>query len=217
MQLHTRTFVVLAHVIVVVLAAATFLPGYDNFFAGDDFDWLFTTVKTVSNPGLFFGAQSNFVRHGESLYFILNYLIAGFSYPVFFLSSLLLHLINVLLVCGLLGRLGCPAVHAVLIGQQYTLDVRVVELVHAHGKRDVALPAEDILPGPVQGHGCRGASPFHVDNGHSFRENPLLDQRRHAHMATDDILLPQRSHGTASEPGKFNIPSLIPASASTSR
>jgi hypothetical protein len=66
----------------------------------------------VSNPSTFLGEQSNFVRHGESLYFIVNYLVAGFWFPAFFLSSLLIHLANVLLVSRLLLRLGCAEIPA---------------------------------------------------------------------------------------------------------
>jgi hypothetical protein len=119
----------IAHLGVLALVAVAFLPGIDNFFAGDDFDWLFTTVKTVSKPQLFFGVQSNFVRHGESLFFIVNYLIAGFSYPVYFLSSLLVHLCNVLLVCRLLTRLGCTLAPALLGGLFWGLNYRLSEVL----------------------------------------------------------------------------------------
>jgi hypothetical protein len=112
-----------------MLVAVAFLPGIDNFFAGDDFDWLFNTVKMVSNPRLFFGVQSNFVRHGESLFFIVNYLIAGFSYPVYFLTALLLHLMNVLLLCRLLTRLGIPTAPTLLAGLLWGLNHRLSEVL----------------------------------------------------------------------------------------
>jgi hypothetical protein len=129
MQINPIKNPVLAQVVVLVLVGVGFLSGIDNFFAGDDFDWLFTTVKTVENPRLFFGVQSNFVRHGESLFFIVNYLLAGFYYPVFFLSSLLIHLVNVLLVCRLLARIGCGALPALLGGLLWGLNYRLSEVL----------------------------------------------------------------------------------------
>jgi hypothetical protein len=112
-----------------VLVAVGFLPGFDNFFSGDDFDWLFNTVRTVSNPSTFLGEQSNFVRHGESLYFIINYLVAGFWFPAFFLSSLLIHLANVLLVSRLLLRMGCSELPALAGALLWGLNYRHSEAI----------------------------------------------------------------------------------------
>jgi len=116
-------------VVILLLVAGGFLPGIDNYFAGDDFDWLFNTVRTVSHPEVFLGVQSNFVRHGESLFFIVNYLVAGFSFPVFFLSSLMIHLINVVLVNRLLVRLGCDELPALAGALLWGLDYRHCEAV----------------------------------------------------------------------------------------
>ena len=129
MQLDTQRSSVVLHLLILVLVAVGFLPGFNNYFSGDDYDWLFNTVRTVNNPSTFLGEQSNFVRHGESLYFIVNYLAAGFWFPLFFLSSLLIHLANVFLVSRLLVRVGCAELPALAGALLWGLNYRHSEAV----------------------------------------------------------------------------------------
>ena len=129
MQFNTLRSRVCSNLVILAVVAAVFLPGINNFFAGDDFDWLFNTVRTVKNPTHFLGEQSNFVRHGESLYFIANYLVAGFYFPLFFLSSLAIHLLNVVFVSRLLVRVGCSEVSALLSALLWGLNYRHSEAV----------------------------------------------------------------------------------------
>ncbi len=114
-----------------VLAAVTvlYLPGLDNFFAGDAFSWLYNAARTVNDPGLFLGAQSNFVRHGAALYVILTYLVAGFSYPAFLGVALAIHLGNVLLVGRLALRSGAGEAGAVLAALLWGVNYRISEAV----------------------------------------------------------------------------------------
>ncbi len=120
---------VLAWAAVAAVVVLLYAPGVSSFFAGDDFTWLLNTVRTTSDPALFLGAQSNFVRHGESLYFILTYLAAGFWFPAFFAVALLIHVGNVVLVGRLALRSGAGETGALLAALLWGVDYRHAEAV----------------------------------------------------------------------------------------
>ncbi len=114
---------------VVVVVLLLYAPGITGFFAGDAFNWLLTAVRTIHHPSLFFGEQSNFVRHGQSLFFIVNGLASGFRFPVFFLSLLVIHIVNVLLVGRLALRSGAGETGALLAALLWGIDYRHTEAV----------------------------------------------------------------------------------------
>ncbi len=88
------------HAFLVILVFLGFRAGLDNFFAGDDFNWLFDTEKMMLYPPHFFehSNHSYFFRPTESLYFVINFLLAGFNHYIYQLTALLIHLVNVILV-----------------------------------------------------------------------------------------------------------------------
>ncbi len=60
-------------------------PGINNFFAGDAFNWLHNAVRTI-DPRPVPGRAVQLRAPRAALFFILNYLVSGFRFPVFFLS-----------------------------------------------------------------------------------------------------------------------------------
>jgi len=84
---------------------ACFSPGLDNFFAGDDFNWLFDVLKVRHHPAHALNLPNGFVRYTETGFFFANLLVGGLHPFGYFLSALLVHLANFLLLTSLLGRL----------------------------------------------------------------------------------------------------------------
>ena len=88
-----------------VAVSAVYLAGLDNGLAGDDLDWVFAAVKTVSHPLHLLSAQTYFFRPTEQAFFTVALLIDGTRYPVYLVGALLLHLVAVWLVMELAREL----------------------------------------------------------------------------------------------------------------
>lgn len=132
---HTKTYL-LVHVILAIFLLLCFRAGLDNFFAGDDFNWLFITAKTIQHPLYFFQshaffaeAHNNYIRFTELAYFILNMLVAGVNPVSYQLSALALHIMSTLLVSLFISHL-CKNHLAGLIGALFWgLNYKHVEIV----------------------------------------------------------------------------------------
>lgn len=125
---NTKTYVVL-HLILAVFVLLCFRAGIDNFFAGDDFDWLFDTIKMLRNPWFFIEAQNYDLRPTENLYFLANLVLANGHPLAFHLSAILIHVLNVVLVSLLIAHL-CKNRLAGLIGALFWgLNYKHVEAV----------------------------------------------------------------------------------------
>ncbi len=108
-----------------------FIPGIDNFFADDDFEWLFDTKKMLLHPPhvLEHSNHSYFFRPTESLYFVLCYLIGGFNHIVYQAAALLIHLVNVALLSLVIGRLTTSRLAGLLGAFYWALSYQHVEAV----------------------------------------------------------------------------------------
>lgn len=109
-----RTYL-LFHLALALFMLLTFRVGMDNFFAGDDFDWLFMILKTRAHPLYFFTSQAYFVRHTEMFYFLVNFWLAGFNPVSYYVTAILIHVVTVILVSFSLNRI-CQNRFAGLIG-----------------------------------------------------------------------------------------------------
>lgn len=117
------------HVAVAALIAACFSPGLGNFFAADDFDWIFTAVKALHVPGLLLAPMAHFLRPVEALYFVVNLVLAGTSPVAYQTTLLLIHVLNFLLVSALITELGGSRAAGLLGGTFWALHFRHAEAV----------------------------------------------------------------------------------------
>ena len=119
----------LVHVALAAAVVACFSPGLGNYFAGDDFDFIFLAVKVLHVPGELFVPVAGFLRPTETLHFVANLLIAGVWPVAYQVSSLLIHVVNFLLVSALIADItGCRA--SGLIGATFwALHFRLAEAV----------------------------------------------------------------------------------------
>jgi hypothetical protein len=125
---NTKTYVIL-QILLAVFVLLCFRSGIDNFFAGDDFDWLFDTIKMLRNPWFFIEAQNYDLRPTENLYFLANLVLAKGHPLSFHLSAILIHVLNVGLVSLLIAHL-CKNRLAGLIGALFWgLNYKHVEAV----------------------------------------------------------------------------------------
>lgn len=107
-----------AHCILAIWIFLCFMGGLNNFFAGDDFDWLFDAVKLFHHPFSIFKLQGIFVRPLETLFFFCNLAVAGANPLFHHLASLLVHIANVILVSCFINYV-CNNRLAGLIGALY--------------------------------------------------------------------------------------------------
>ncbi len=105
-DIHNKNIYILCHVVLVVFVFLCFAPGLDNFFAGDDFFWLFDVEKLILHPPYVFGVSNHayYIRPLETLYFTINFLLAGFNPISYQLTALLIHLTNVVLLCLIISH-----------------------------------------------------------------------------------------------------------------
>jgi hypothetical protein len=102
---NNRTYI-LSQITLALFVFLCFRAGIDNFFAGDDFDWLFDAIKIMHRPStLITTHQGHFIRPITSLFFLVNLLIAGSNPVAQHLTTILLHVVNVILLSYILGRL----------------------------------------------------------------------------------------------------------------
>lgn len=136
MTLHQNKTYFFLHFILALFVFLCFRAGLDNFFAGDDFNWLFITAKTIQRPLYFFQSQeffaeahNNFIRFTELAYFIVNMLVAGVNPVAYQLTALLLHIVSTLLVSLFIGHV-CQNRLAGLLGALFWgLNYKHVEVV----------------------------------------------------------------------------------------
>jgi len=76
-----------------------FRAGIDNFFAGDDFDWCSDALKVMYHPSYISKPQAHyFMRPMETLYFLVNLLLINSNPMSYHLTSILIHILNVVLI-----------------------------------------------------------------------------------------------------------------------
>lgn len=106
MNLNRHKTYIITHIALALFIFLCFQGGIDNFFAGDDFDWLFDAIKIMQRPStLILTLQGHFIRPVTTLFFLLNLLIAGSNPVGQHLTTILLHVFNVILLSYVLGRL----------------------------------------------------------------------------------------------------------------
>lgn len=117
MNINDNKTYTLFHITLIIFVFMCFRTGIDNFFAGDDFNWLFDTEKMMLYPPHVFGHSNHtyFVRPTESLYFTVNFLLAGFNHISYQLTAIFIHLCNVVLVSLVINQI-CKNRLAGLIG-----------------------------------------------------------------------------------------------------
>jgi len=119
----------IVHLALAALVVACFSPSLNNYFAADDFDWIFLAVKTVHLPDQLLAPIAGFLRPTETLYFITNLLLAG-VWPVAFQASLLLiHVLNFLLVSAFIFELSGSRVSGLIGATFWALHFRHAEAV----------------------------------------------------------------------------------------
>jgi hypothetical protein len=102
---NNRTYIFI-HIILAFFVFLCFRAGIDNFFAGDDFDWIFDAIKIMHRPSVLITTlQGHFIRPITTLFFLVNLLIAGGNPVAQHLTTILLHVVNVILLSYVLGRL----------------------------------------------------------------------------------------------------------------
>ena len=74
------------------------------------------------------------------------------------------------------------------------------ELLDAQRQAHLRLARQHVLPRAVEGEGRGGAAAFDVDHRHALGEQPLLHQRREAHLPAD-AALPPLAQAAVAEPG----------------
>ncbi len=117
------------HLAVAAVVVACFSPGLGNYFAGDDFNFIFLAVKVIHLPGELLVPVAGFLRPTETLYFIANLLLAGVSPVVYQASSLLIHVLNFLLVSAFIARLSGSRASGLIGATFWALHFRLAEAV----------------------------------------------------------------------------------------
>jgi hypothetical protein len=118
MNLNKNKTYIFIHIALALFVFLCFRAGIDNFFAGDDFDWLFETIKMTLQPSYFFEAQNYDLRPTEFLYFLFNIFLAGVNPVSYQLTAILIHVVNVVLVSLVISRI-CKNRLAGLIGSLF--------------------------------------------------------------------------------------------------
>lgn len=119
----------LSHALLALFVFLCFRAGLDNFFAGDDYDWLFLALKVKHHPTYFFTSQGFFLRYTEVAFFVLNFLAAGFHPFAYQFSALGIHLANVMLLRVLFGRITRNSAVGFLAAMFWGLNYKHVEAV----------------------------------------------------------------------------------------
>ena len=112
-----------------MVVVACFSPGLGNYFAGDDFNFIFLAVKAIHVPSEVLVPVAGFLRPTETLYFIANLLIAGVSPVAYQASLLLIHVLNFLLVSAFIARLSGSRTSGLIGATFWALHFRLAEAV----------------------------------------------------------------------------------------
>jgi hypothetical protein len=103
---HHHLPLILVPVVLVILAYSCVL---DDFFLGEDYDWLRESERTVENPAeLFTSDPMSFVEYFRPVVhgvFLLEYLVFGLNASGYYAFAILLHILNCLFVFRLAKEL----------------------------------------------------------------------------------------------------------------
>jgi len=95
---------VLLHVLLAVSVVTAFLPAFDIFIAGDDFEWLDASYDIIADPLSSLALINHFFRPLVKWTYIGDYLIFGQIGSGYMATNLLVHFLNSLLFYALLER-----------------------------------------------------------------------------------------------------------------
>ena len=129
MTLTNKQITILSHTLLALFIFVCFRAGLDNFFAGDDYDWLFLTLKTRHHPSYFLTSQGFFLRYTEAAYFIANFLVAGFHPVAYQFTALCIHVCNVVLLSYLIGLVSKNRLSGILGALFWGVNYKHVEAV----------------------------------------------------------------------------------------
>lgn len=88
------------------VVAALYLPALDMGLFGDDFEWLDESFRALHDPARIFDRIVSFFRPVVKLSYLADWLLLGPDPLAFNLTTLGIHLVNVLLVAALVMRSG---------------------------------------------------------------------------------------------------------------
>ncbi|MCP5103394.1 MAG: hypothetical protein GY950_08445, partial [bacterium] len=88
----------LTGILVALFILIVYLPALDIYLMRDDFEWLEESYGAWQNPSVLFKLINNFFRPIVKLSFLLNYALFGTAAPLYSLTTILIHLVNVFLL-----------------------------------------------------------------------------------------------------------------------
>lgn len=83
---------------VVLFLFAVYIPNWNMYVQGDDFEWLNQAYAGWSNPGILLELINNFFRPVVKVLYLINYTLFGTDASMYNLITLAIHLVNVYLI-----------------------------------------------------------------------------------------------------------------------
>ncbi|MCP4154039.1 MAG: hypothetical protein GY757_40305, partial [bacterium] len=83
---------------ILLVLLAIYLPALDIYLLRDDFEWLNSSYGALHDPSVLFQRINNFFRPMVKLSYLFNYLLVNTKGPLYSLTTIIIHLVNVLLL-----------------------------------------------------------------------------------------------------------------------
>lgn len=104
---------------VILFLFVVYLPNWNTWFQGDDFEWLNQVYAGWKNPAVLFELINNFFRPVVKVLYLVNYTFFGTEALYYNLVTLLIHLVNVYLLYYLIVKVTKRQVFSSFIALTY--------------------------------------------------------------------------------------------------